>query len=98
MILYVAGAGQTSPPSQDGQVNAPPLAAPGMPIQIVSFGTVTNLAEPLPIKFAGSAPGLAAGILQVNFIASQQSSTNLNLVFGSGNMQGSNAQFSVSIQ
>jgi uncharacterized protein (TIGR03437 family) len=82
MILYFAGAGQTNPPSQDGQVNAAPLAAPALPIQLEWLANDPNSPIVLPIAFAGAAPGLAAGIFQVNFIAPQQSLMNVNLVTG----------------
>ncbi len=83
MILYIAGVGQTDPPSQDGQVNAAPFAPPALPIQIpfrdTNPGPTVNI---LPVTFAGAAPGVAAGIFQVNFIAPQQSSMNVNLMVG----------------
>jgi uncharacterized protein (TIGR03437 family) len=83
-ILYLSGAGQTNPPSRDGQVNAAPLAAPAMPIQIESFDNNTTI---LPVVFAGAAPGAAAGIFQVNFVAPQQSSMNVDLTMGNASTQ-----------
>jgi uncharacterized protein (TIGR03437 family) len=67
ICLYLGGAGQTSPPSQDGQVNTVPPTAIPMPVTINTGQLVT---------FAGTAPGLAAGIFQVNFIAPQQTLPN----------------------
>jgi hypothetical protein len=55
-----------------------------MPIQLPSD---------LPVTFFGAAPGLAAGIFQVNFIAPQQSLINVNAGVGS-----STAPFSVIVQ
>jgi uncharacterized protein (TIGR03437 family) len=63
ICLYLSGVGQTNPPSQDGQVNTVPPTAMPMPVTINTGQLVT---------FAGTAPGLAAGIFQVNFIAPQQ--------------------------
>ncbi|HEX5230258.1 MAG TPA: SBBP repeat-containing protein [Bryobacteraceae bacterium] len=62
-ILYVTGAGQTTPASTDGEVYSvpPPLAANKITIQ--------GQNGPLNVTFAGGAPGLADGILQVNFQA-----------------------------
>lgn len=94
VILYLAGAGQTNPPSQDGQVNVPPLAAPGMPITIVWFAPDSGLAAQLATTFAGSAPGLAAGILQVNFAAPTGSLSNVYVVVGGVRT----AQFNISVQ
>jgi uncharacterized protein (TIGR03437 family) len=82
MMLYLAGAGQTNPPSQDGQVNAAPLAALATPIQLRWVGTDFNNPTILPVTFAGAAPGLAAGIFQVNFVAPEQSLMSVNLFMG----------------
>jgi uncharacterized protein (TIGR03437 family) len=87
IILYIGGAGQTNPPGQDGQLNSLPPAQPGAPVT-VAFGPT-----PYTVNFAGAAPGLAAGILQVNFVAPQQSSTNVSVRVGQ-----SFALFSVAIQ
>jgi uncharacterized protein (TIGR03437 family) len=90
MILYLAGGGQSNPPSQDGQVNAAPLAAPGMSIQLEWFANTPTI---LPVTFAGAAWGLAAGIFQVNFVAPQQSVMNVDLSTGN-----TGTQFSVWVQ
>jgi uncharacterized protein (TIGR03437 family) len=82
MMLYLAGAGQTNPPSQDGQVNAAPLAALATPIQLRWVGTDFNNPTILPVTFAAAAPGLAAGIFQVNFIAPQESLRGVSLFVG----------------
>ncbi len=72
MSLYVSGGGQTNPPSQDGQVNAAPYRPPAVAIQLSSYATNQTVIS-LPITFAGAAPGLAAGIFQINFTAPQSS-------------------------
>jgi uncharacterized protein (TIGR03437 family) len=82
MMLYLAGAGQTNPPSQDGQVNAAPLAALATPIQLRWVGTDFNNPTVLPVTFAAAAPGLAAGIFQVNFAAPEQSLMRVSLFMG----------------
>jgi uncharacterized protein (TIGR03437 family) len=92
MILYFAGAGQTSPASLDGQVNAAPFASFPTPVQI---NAPDNNPDYLPISYAGAAPGLAAGIFQVNFAAPQQSSTDTSLLLGNGY---TSTRFSVSIK
>jgi uncharacterized protein (TIGR03437 family) len=59
--LYSTGAGATSPESQDGAVTAAPYPVPLLPV-IVGVGHIG--AE---ILYAGAAPGMVAGVLQVNF-------------------------------
>jgi len=73
MMVYLSGAGNTVPPSPDGQVNTLPAAAPPSPV------TLSFLENTYQVTFAGAAPGLVAGILQVNFIAGQTSASNVNL-------------------
>jgi len=80
MTMYVAGIGQTAPASLDGQVNAPPFAAPAAALQLQLFGPYAS--GPIPVVFAGAAPGLAAGIFQVNFIAPQAGVESLLLSVG----------------
>jgi uncharacterized protein (TIGR03437 family) len=58
MILYLTGAGQTSPVTTDGEVYNAPLP---LPLSTITIG-------PLPIMFAAPADGLAGGIFQVNFV------------------------------
>jgi len=71
MTIYLSGAGNTNPPSQDGQVNRLPAAAPATPV------TLRFIDDTYTVTFAGAAPGLVAGILQVNFIAPQASAANV---------------------
>ena len=63
LSMYITGAGQTIPASSDGEVYTvpPPSAANTIMIQGDN--------GPLVVTFAGGAPGLADGILQVNFQA-----------------------------
>jgi uncharacterized protein (TIGR03437 family) len=82
MALYVSGVGQSSPASQDGRVNAAPLAGFAMPVQVEWIANNPNEPTILPVTFGGAAPGLAAGIFQVNFVAPAQSLMNVNVVTG----------------
>ena len=61
MSLYLTGGGQTVPASTDGEVYAVPL-----PLAAATI-TIQGQNGPLAVTFAGAAPGLADGILQVNF-------------------------------
>jgi uncharacterized protein (TIGR03437 family) len=62
--LYVSGLGETNPPGDDGLTNAAPLPVPLAPVNVylplpMSFPLVTP-------QFVGAAPGMIAGITQVN--------------------------------
>jgi uncharacterized protein (TIGR03437 family) len=76
ITLYISGAGQTNPPSQDGQINGLPPAQPGTPVTVGDGGT------PYTVTFAAAAAGLAAGVVQVNFVAPQQSTNNVEVSVG----------------
>jgi uncharacterized protein (TIGR03437 family) len=62
VALYGTGAGRMNPASQDGAVNptAPPLPVPAATI------TATVGSQSVTPQFAGAAPGLVAGVIQVN--------------------------------
>jgi uncharacterized protein (TIGR03437 family) len=61
ILLYATGFGQTSPPGQDGAlVNAGTLPQPILPVTAQIGG------QAAPVLYAGGAPGLVAGVLQVN--------------------------------
>ena len=80
IILYVSGIGQSNPASQDGQINTT-SAAPANSIQISWIGTG---AASVPLSFVGLAPGMAAGIFQVNFVALQAGMSTVEVVVGAG--------------
>lgn len=73
MTIYLSGAGNSNPPAQDGQVNSLPPAAPATPV------TLRFIDDTYTVTFVGAAPGLVAGILQVNFIAPQANASNVNV-------------------
>ncbi len=58
--LYATGLGQTNPPGQDGVPNASPYP---LPVQSV---TATVGGKQATVQFAGGAPGLVAGVMQIN--------------------------------
>lgn len=61
IILYGTGAGQTFPAGVDGQIAAPPvLPKPLLPVQVSIDGQLAA------VSYAGAAPGLVAGAIQVN--------------------------------
>lgn len=64
IALYVTGVGQTNPPGINGQVNAAPFAPPAVPLDArVAIGN-----NPTSFQFIGAAPGLIAGIMQLNVL------------------------------
>lgn len=60
LTLFATGAGLMQPPASDGQVAASAGAAPALPV----FATVNYTRA--PVLYAGPAPGLVAGVFQVN--------------------------------
>lgn len=58
--IFATGAGVTTPASVDGFVASTPLPVPSVPVT-VSIGGV-----PCQVNFAGAAPGLVSGVLQIN--------------------------------
>jgi uncharacterized protein (TIGR03437 family) len=61
VVLYGTGAGQTSPAGDDGMISTDfPLPAPILPV------TVFIDDQPAELFYAGAAPGMVQGILQIN--------------------------------
>lgn len=60
VVLFATGAGQTDPPGEDGQAASETLAYSALPV-LVQIGGIQ--AE---VLYAGGAPGLIAGVLQIN--------------------------------
>jgi uncharacterized protein (TIGR03437 family) len=62
VAIYATGGGLTTPPSVDGLITAAPYPAPILPV------TVTINGLPAQVLYAGAAPGLVAGVLQINAV------------------------------
>jgi uncharacterized protein (TIGR03437 family) len=64
-VLYATGEGETTPPGIDGSISAYPRIAdypvPKLPVQVMVGGASAE------IIYAGEAPHMAKGVLQVNF-------------------------------
>jgi uncharacterized protein (TIGR03437 family) len=58
--IYATGAGQTNPPGVDGQVTGTLLSTPLLPVSVKIAGLDAK------VSYAGAAPGLIAGVAQVN--------------------------------
>jgi uncharacterized protein (TIGR03437 family) len=69
VAVWGTGYGQTNPPCQSGGLNLP-YAAPlstGLSALIVSVGPGEGPGLPTPVQYAGSAPTLPCGVVQINF-------------------------------
>jgi uncharacterized protein (TIGR03437 family) len=60
VALYVTGLGQTDPPGQDGVVAGNLLPRPQLPVSVFVSGL------PADILYAAAAPGMVAGVFQLN--------------------------------
>jgi uncharacterized protein (TIGR03437 family) len=60
IVLYATGAGVMNPPLQNGTVVADTTPKPVLPVSVLFAGVSAE------ILYAGPAPGLVAGVLQIN--------------------------------
>ena len=60
IVLYATGEGQTEPAGQDGRIINTDLRKPVLPVAVTIGGV------PVDVLYAGSAPGLVSGLMQVN--------------------------------
>lgn len=58
--IFATGAGETDPPGQDGVLSWGVLPAPRLPVSVRIGGAAAE------VLYAGAAPGLVSGVLQVN--------------------------------
>ncbi|MEZ5398127.1 MAG: hypothetical protein R2729_00575 [Bryobacteraceae bacterium] len=77
IVIYATGEGQTSPFGQDGAVPTgaanSPLRAPLLPVTVEIGGVQAT------VLYAGSAPQLVAGVLQINAIVPENAPTGSNV-------------------
>lgn len=71
ITLFATGAGQTDPPSVDGQVAAGTLPKPLLPVSVQIGGLDAK------VQYAGAAPMALAGLVQVNCIVPLTSASGL---------------------
>jgi uncharacterized protein (TIGR03437 family) len=64
VTLYVSGMGRTHPEGQDGHLASVPLSAPRVPVT-----ATTSSGDPIEVQYAGDAPGLVEGVMQINIRA-----------------------------
>jgi uncharacterized protein (TIGR03437 family) len=60
IMIYATGEGQTNPPGLDGVITSAVLRTPVQPVAVSIGG------QPAEVIYSGSAPGLVAGVIQVN--------------------------------
>ena len=60
VTLYATGEGMAAPAPRDGQLSAAPLASPLLPVSVKIGGQAAE------VLYAGAAPSLVAGMMQVN--------------------------------
>lgn len=62
VAVFATGAGQTNPPGTDGQISGAILPKPLLPVSVQIGGLDAK------VVYAGAAPGLMSGALQVNVV------------------------------
>jgi uncharacterized protein (TIGR03437 family) len=67
IMLFATGAGQTDPPGVDGQIAGNTLPKPLLPVTVRIGGMQAR------VSYAGAAPGMVAGTLQVNCMVPMES-------------------------
>jgi uncharacterized protein (TIGR03437 family) len=87
VVLYGTGAGQTNPAGQDGAISGSlPLPAPNLPV------TVFIDTQPAEVLYAGAAPGMVQGVIQINARVPAAASTGatITVMFAVGNYSSPN--------
>jgi uncharacterized protein (TIGR03437 family) len=65
VALYATGGGVMSPASTDGVIVTAPYPAPMLPVSVTIYGL------PAQVIYAGAAPGIVAGVLQIDVVVPQ---------------------------
>ncbi len=60
VVFYATGGGQTDPPGVDGEITKDVLARPRLPVGVWIQGREAE------VLYAGAAPGIVSGVMQVN--------------------------------
>ena len=60
VVFYATGGGQTDPPGVDGEITKDVLPRPRLPVGVWVQGREAQ------VLYAGAAPGMVAGVMQVN--------------------------------
>jgi uncharacterized protein (TIGR03437 family) len=60
VLIFASGEGQTSPPGVDGKLAVVPLPTPLLAVEVTIGG------QRAIVDYVGGAPGLVAGVVQIN--------------------------------
>ena len=60
IMMWATGGGETDPPSEDGAIAGEILPKPKQPVTVLFDGM------PVEVLYAGAAPGMVAGVMQIN--------------------------------
>jgi uncharacterized protein (TIGR03437 family) len=83
--VYLTGEGQTNPPGVTGAITTATLPPPQVTPAPVQPVVVTINGQPVPYAYAGEAPGLVAGMMQLNVqIPANAPSGNLSIAVSIG--------------
>ena len=97
VTIFMTGEGQTSPSGVDGWVTVTSSVGPITPGPVLPV-SATLADQPAFVQFAGEAPGIVSGVLQVNLqIPANAPTGNLAIVVSIGNIK-SQAGVTVSVQ
>ncbi|MCP5115366.1 MAG: hypothetical protein GY953_31445 [bacterium] len=84
VTIFATGAGQTEPGGVDGQIASPPLPKPIQPVSVE-----VNYKYYPEVLYAGAAPGMIEGVIQVNFrVPEEERVTIIRLIIGNYRMVG----------
>ncbi len=97
VAVYLTGEGLTSPSGVTGKVTTVAATSPITPVPLLPVAVLVN-GQPASISFAGEAPGLVSGVMQLNFqIPATVASGNISLVVSIGGVS-SQQGVTVSVQ
>jgi uncharacterized protein (TIGR03437 family) len=84
VVLFATGEGQTNPPGVDGQIANSVYPKPALPVSVTIGG------QPASVAYYGAAPGLTAGLMQLNVVVPeniQPGNAAVVLTVGTANSQ-----------
>jgi len=92
IVLFATGEGQTNPPGVDGKIAGAVLPKPLLPVSATIGGANAV------VQYAGAAPGLVAGVVQVNVVVPTNIASGAQLLILKVGSASSQAAVTVSVQ